>query len=63
MTLAHSLVNREKTKEQLIDEGFHRNVFDEKDGLPTWFLDDEVCIFILISFSVECLLNSLLIPF
>ena len=41
-TLASQLVNREKTKSQLIDEGFNRHAFLDKDGLPPWFLDDEM---------------------
>lgn len=41
-TLATQLVNREKTKSQLIDEGFNRHAFLDKDGLPPWFLDDEM---------------------
>lgn len=42
MTLAQQLVNREKTHSQLMDEGFNRQAFNDKDGLPTWFLDDEM---------------------
>jgi len=41
MTLAQQLVNREKTKTQLINEGFNRYSLNSKDGLPSWFLDDE----------------------
>lgn len=42
MTLAQQLVNRERTKTQLIDDGFNRHAFNVGgDGLPTWFLDDE----------------------
>ncbi|SGY79409.1 BQ5605_C008g05125 [Microbotryum silenes-dioicae] len=42
MTLAQQLVNREKTKTQLIDEGFNRYTSNVGgDGLPSWFLDDE----------------------
>ncbi|GAA5828466.1 hypothetical protein JCM5353_006997 [Sporobolomyces roseus] len=42
MTLAQQLVNRERTKTQLIDEGFNRHTDAVGgDGLPTWFLDDE----------------------
>jgi len=41
-TLATQLVNREKTKSELIDEGFNRHAFLDKDGLPPWFLDDEM---------------------
>jgi AdoMet-dependent rRNA methyltransferase SPB1 len=35
------LVNREKTKTQLIDDGFNRHSLNSKEGLPSWFLDDE----------------------
>ncbi|KAI8092480.1 Spb1 C-terminal domain-containing protein [Halteromyces radiatus] len=41
VTLARQLVNREKTKEDLVDEGFSREGFRDKEGLPAWFLDDE----------------------
>lgn len=42
MTLAQQLVNRERTKTQLIDEGFNRNTaMVGGDDLPTWFVDDE----------------------
>lgn len=41
MTLAHQLVNRQTTKTQLINDGFNRYSFNSKDGLPSWFLDDE----------------------
>jgi AdoMet-dependent rRNA methyltransferase SPB1 len=41
MTLAQQLVNREKTKTQLINEGFNRYSLNSKEGLPSWFLDDE----------------------
>jgi len=41
MTLAQQLVNREKTKLQLINDGFNRYSLNSKDGLPSWFLDDE----------------------
>ena len=41
VTLALQLVNREKTKTQLIDDGFNRYSLNSKEGLPAWFLDDE----------------------
>ncbi|KAH7880620.1 Spb1 C-terminal domain-containing protein [Lentinula edodes] len=41
VTLAQQLVNREKTKTQLINDGFNRYSLNAKDGLPSWFLDDE----------------------
>lgn len=39
--LATQLVNRKITSSQLIDQGFNRLSSFHKDGLPTWFLDDE----------------------
>ena len=41
VTIAQQLVNREKTKTQLINEGFNRYSLNSKEGLPSWFLDDE----------------------
>ncbi|KAF8941636.1 AdoMet-dependent rRNA methyltransferase spb1 [Dissophora ornata] len=41
MTLAQSLVNKKATKADLIDQGFTKQAFAEKDGLPSWFLEDE----------------------
>ncbi|KAJ3868741.1 Spb1 C-terminal domain-containing protein [Lentinula novae-zelandiae] len=41
VTLAQQLVNREKTKTQLVNDGFNRYSLNAKDGLPSWFLDDE----------------------
>ncbi|CAG8756944.1 3129_t:CDS:10, partial [Gigaspora margarita] len=41
VTLAQQLVNRQKTKYDLIDEGFRRYTYNDREGLPEWFLDDE----------------------
>ncbi|KAJ7783899.1 Spb1 C-terminal domain-containing protein [Mycena maculata] len=41
VTLAQQLVNRQKTKTQLINDGFNRYSLNSKDGLPDWFLDEE----------------------
>lgn len=41
VTLAQQLVNREKTKTELINDGFNRYSLNSKDDLPTWFLEDE----------------------
>lgn len=41
MTLAQQLVNRQKTKTELINDGFNRYSFNSKEDLPSWFLDDE----------------------
>jgi hypothetical protein len=41
VTLATALVNRKLTADQMIDDGFNKHNFNHKDGLPTWFLDDE----------------------
>ncbi|KAI6153501.1 Spb1 C-terminal domain-containing protein [Pisolithus tinctorius] len=42
VTLAQQLVNRKTTTTRLIDDGFNRYSLNAKDGLPAWFLDDEV---------------------
>lgn len=41
ITMARQLANKEKTIEDLIDSGFSKEAFRDKDGLPEWFLDDE----------------------
>ncbi|PPQ64380.1 hypothetical protein CVT26_002087 [Gymnopilus dilepis] len=41
VTLAQQLINREKTKTQLINDGFNRYSLNSKEDLPSWFLDDE----------------------
>lgn len=41
MTLAHTLVSGRKTRQDILDDGFNRFSFRDKDGLPDWFLDDE----------------------
>ncbi|KAI9768237.1 MAG: AdoMet-dependent rRNA methyltransferase spb1 [Geoglossum simile] len=41
MTLAQGIASGERTKYDLIDEGFNKYAFRDKDGLPEWFLDDE----------------------
>ncbi len=41
MTLAHALARGEKTSHDVIDEGFNKRAFRDRDGLPEWFLDDE----------------------
>src|SRR5690606_13694307 len=41
MTLAHQLASGEKSKHDLIDEGYNKYAFKDRDGLPDWFLDDE----------------------
>ncbi|MBW0505943.1 hypothetical protein O181_045658 [Austropuccinia psidii MF-1] len=43
LQLAIDLVNRKTTKDLLVDSGFKRDTFFEnKDELPSWFLDDEM---------------------
>jgi len=39
--LAQGLVNRQTTKTHLINDGFTRYSLNSKEGLPSWFLDDE----------------------
>ena len=41
MTLAQQIASGEKTKHDLMDEGFNKYAFQDRDGLPEWFLDDE----------------------
>jgi hypothetical protein len=41
VTIAQQLVNREKTRTQLINDGFNRYSLNSQEGLPSWFLDDE----------------------
>lgn len=41
VTLAQQLVNRRTTKTKLLNDGFNRYSLNDKDGLPSWFLDDE----------------------
>lgn len=41
MTLAHELATGRKKKSDLIDEGFNKWAFRDRDALPDWFLDDE----------------------
>lgn len=42
MTIAQQLVNRQTTATQLLDDGFNKHAFNDKEGLPSWFLDDEM---------------------
>jgi hypothetical protein len=41
MTLAHQLASGQKTSHDIIDDGFTKHAFKDRDGLPEWFLDDE----------------------
>ncbi|KAK4238890.1 Spb1 C-terminal domain-containing protein [Achaetomium macrosporum] len=41
MTLAHQLARGEKSAHDLIDEGYNKYAFRDRDGLPDWFIDDE----------------------
>lgn len=41
MTLAHQIATGEKSRDDLMNEGFNRYAFKDRDGLPEWFLDDE----------------------
>lgn len=41
VTIAQQLVNHQRTKTDLINDGFNRYSLNAKDGLPSWFLDDE----------------------
>ena len=41
MTLAQQLASGHKSSLDVIDEGFNRYAFRDRDGLPEWFLHDE----------------------
>lgn len=41
VTIAQQLVNHQTTKTQLINDGFNRYSLNSKEGLPSWFLDEE----------------------
>lgn len=41
VSIAQRLVNRQTTKTHLLNDGFNRYSINAKDGLPSWFLDDE----------------------
>ncbi|KAL7625797.1 AdoMet-dependent rRNA methyltransferase spb1 [Parahypoxylon ruwenzoriense] len=41
MTLAHQLATGQKTNYDVIDDGFNKHAFRDRDGLPEWFVDDE----------------------
>lgn len=41
MTLAHQLALGQKTKHDLVDEGFNRYAFRDSENLPAWFIDEE----------------------
>ncbi|KAL4398927.1 AdoMet-dependent rRNA methyltransferase Spb1 [Malassezia pachydermatis] len=41
VSMAHALVNRKMTKTDLVNQGFNRHSFNDKTGLPEWFLEDE----------------------
>lgn len=41
MTLAHQLALGQKTKHDLVDDGFNKYSFRDSENLPAWFIDDE----------------------
>ncbi|KAI9801544.1 MAG: AdoMet-dependent rRNA methyltransferase spb1 [Sarcosagium campestre] len=41
MTLAQKIASGETTQHDLIDDGFNKYTFRDRDGLPEWFIDDE----------------------
>ena len=41
MSLAQQIASGQKTTHELIDDGFNKYTFRDRDGLPEWFLDDE----------------------
>lgn len=41
MTIAHELALGHISKQRLLDDSFSKYSFNDRDGLPAWFLDDE----------------------
>ena len=41
MTLAQQVATGQKSGAGLVDDGFNKYSFQDRDGLPEWFLDDE----------------------
>ncbi|KAJ3547576.1 hypothetical protein NMY22_g1589 [Coprinellus aureogranulatus] len=41
VSLAQALVNKQITKTELINNGFNRYALNDKDNLPSWFLEEE----------------------
>lgn len=41
MTLARQVVSGTRTTRDLVDDTFNKYAFQDRDGLPEWFLDDE----------------------
>ena len=41
MTLAQQVASGQKSSYDLVDDGFNKYAFRDRDGLPEWFLDDE----------------------
>ncbi|KAL2357484.1 Spb1 C-terminal domain-containing protein [Cryomyces antarcticus] len=41
MTLAHAIATGQKSRHDLLDDGFNKYSLRDVDGLPEWFLDDE----------------------
>lgn len=41
MTLAHQLATGKKSTHDLVDDGFTKHAFRDRDGLPDWFMEDE----------------------
>lgn len=41
MSLAQQLASGKRSTYDLVDDGFNKYTFRDKDGLPEWFLDDE----------------------
>ena len=41
MTLAHQVATGQRSAIDLVDEGYNKYTFQDRAGLPDWFLDDE----------------------
>lgn len=41
MTLAHQLATGQKSSYDVVDDGYNKHAFRDRDGLPDWFVEEE----------------------
>jgi AdoMet-dependent rRNA methyltransferase SPB1 len=41
MTLAHQLATGQKSNYDVVDDGYNKHAFRDRDGLPDWFVEEE----------------------
>ncbi|CAJ2507825.1 Uu.00g090110.m01.CDS01 [Anthostomella pinea] len=41
MHMAHQLATGQKTSQDVVDDGFNKHAFRDRDGLPDWFVEEE----------------------